>query len=450
MNRFATIALTLVLVSTLVAGPEGYWPAWRGPNATGAAVKGDPPTTWSESQNIKWKVAVPGAGSSSPVIWADRIIFLTAELISPQAVAPTPLVMAAAGPRQGGGPGGRGGRGGGLSSAPAGKYRFSVVCLNRADGKLLWQTPVAEATPHQGHHPTGSFASYSPVTDGKNIWASFGSRGLHCLDMDGNLKWSKDMPPMNIVMGFGEGGSCALAGDHIIVVHDHEGDSAIYCFNKDTGDLAWRKPRDEPTSWATPLPVDVNGKTQIITAATGAIRAYDPADGQIIWQCSGLTRNVIPSPVTDGKLVYCTSGYRGSALLAIELGRTGDLTGTDAVKWQVNEATPYVPSPLLYQNRLYVFSVNRAVLSCYQADTGKPLFTQQAIEGLREVYASGVGAAGRIYLTGRDGACAVLKAADAYEPLALNKLDDAFDASPAVIDNEIYLKGKNLYCIAAP
>jgi len=446
MYKLVVLTISFGLLTSLGSadfhGDSGsdYWPTWRGPDATGVAPKGNPPLTWSETKNIKWKVKLPGQGTSSPVIWGDRIFFLTAIETDKKG---SPAAQSAA---QGGG--GRrpfhGGR------PPTNVYKFDIVCLDRKTGKLLWQKTAREELPHEGHHSNyGGFASYSPVTDGKYVWASFGSRGVHCYDIDGNHKWSRDFGKMTIKMMFGEGSSPALAGDAVIVVIDHEDDSFIYALNKKTGEIIWKKDRDETTSWATPVTTSVNGRIQVITSATGLIRAYDLQTGELLWQCSGQTGNVIPSPVVGFGKVFCTSGFRGSALQAIELGRTGDLSGSDAITWQVNEATPYVPSPLLYGDKIYVCSVNRAVISCYQAQTGKANFVKQRLEGMGEIFASPVGAADRVYFVGKNGKTQVIKLSEKLQVLATNTLDDKFDCSAAIVGNELFLKGKeHLYCIA--
>jgi outer membrane protein assembly factor BamB len=433
--------LIAVCTQTPAAGADDWWPTWRGPAANGMAPKGNPPVAWSESENIKWKVAIPGQGHSSPVIWGNKIFLQTAidtgQAKSAEAQPAQPTAAA---------------NGGKSLSTPAPKtvHKFDLVCVDRTTGKILWQRTATEAVPHEGHQPTGTFANYSPVTDGKYIWVSFGSRGLHCFDLDGNLKWSQPLPTMQTIMGFGEGSSPALAGDAIIVVCDQVAGSAIFAFNKVTGEQLWRKDRDEPTSWATPAVAEVDGKTQVIVSATKLTRSYDAKTGDLIWQCSGQVRNVIPSPVLGFGMVFCTSGYQGSSLQAIKLaGSKGDLSGTDAVVWQVNQGTPYVSSPLLYGNRIYVFSVLAPRLSCYEARTGKPLFTEQTLEGINQVYASPVGVADRVYCPGRNGVTVVIRNADIFELLATNKLGDGFDASPAVIGDELYLRGnKSLYCIA--
>lgn len=440
MNRLLTTTLLIGFVSFCAGvcaqgeSAGDYWPAWRGPEATGVAVKGNPPVTWSETENVKWKVELPGEGASSPIVWGDKIFFHTAiETDKKGAAAPSEGQDR---PFHGG-------------ETPTNIYKFDLVCLDRNTGKLLWQKTVREEMPHEGHHPTHGFSSYSPVTDGTHVWAYFGSRGLHCYDMDGNHKWSVDLGKMEKRMMFGEGSSPALVGDTVVVVADHEGDSFIIAVDKETGKTVWKTDRDEGTAWATPLAVEVGDKVQIVTCATKLIRSYDAETGELIWQCGGLTGNVIPSPVSGFGKVFCTTGFRGYALLAIELGRTGDLSGTDAIIWQVNEATPYVPSPLLYGDKIYVCSVNSAVISCYQAETGKPNFVKQRLEGMDEIFASPVGAADHVYFVGRDGKTVVIKLSDEFEVLATNTLDDEIDASPAIVGDELFLKGKNFfYCIA--
>jgi outer membrane protein assembly factor BamB len=438
-----SFAVLTALVSKDACGASGsdFWPTWRGPDSTGAARTGNPPITWSETENVKWKVKVPGESLSSPIIWADKIFFLTAiptdKKVESEPDANAPQNQAS-------------GRGG-MSKPPTTVYKFDIVCMDRKTGNILWQKTAREELPHEGHQPTSSFASYSPVTDGKYVWAGFGSHGVYCYDMDGNQKWSRDLGRMKIRMGFGEGSSVALAGDALIVVMDQEGDSFIYALNKETGETLWQKARDEGTSWATPLPVEVNGALQVVTNATKFVRCYDVKTGDLLWQCSGQTQGVIPTPVSGFGMVFCTSGFRGSNLQAIELGRTGDLTGTDAVKWQVKQGTPYVPSPLLYGDKIYFSSSNDAIISCYQAQTGKANFTEQRLEELGTLYASPVGAAERVYFMSRNGAAQVIKHSDTFEVLATNKLDDEFNASPAVVGDELYLKGKeNFYCIAKP
>ncbi len=332
---------------------------------------------------------------------------------------------------------------------PTDVYKFTLICLDRKTGKPVWEKVAREEIPHQGHHPDHGFASHSPVTDGEHVYAYFGSRGLHCYDMKGNPKWSKDFGKMQTKMSFGEGSSPTLRGNALVINWDHEGEDFIVVLDKTNGRERWRQPRDEETSWGTPFVIRYGGRAQVITAATRKIRSYDLTTGEQLWECAGLTSNPIPSPVAGNGMLYATSGFRGSALLAIRLGREGDLTGTEAIAWSHNRNTPYVPSPLLSGNRLYFFSVSSGILSCFDATTGKPLIDATRIEALVGVYASPVAAAGRVYLVGRNGTVVVLKDSGALEVLATNQLEERFDASPALAAKELFLRGKeHLYCIA--
>jgi outer membrane protein assembly factor BamB len=355
---------------------------------------------------------------------------------------------------QGGFGGGR--RGGfGRGEPPTEIHQFALLCIDRQTGKTLWQKVASEVLPHEGHHRDHGFASHSPITDGQHVIAFFGSRGLHCYDMDGNLKWSKDLGRMQSLNGFGEGSSPALFGNTVIVNWDHEGDDFIAAFDKTTGNELWREPRNEKTTWSTPLVVEHNGKTQVIIGATDSIRSYDLKSGKQLWEAGGLTANVIPSPVSIGDMVFLTSGYRGNSLKAIRLGASGNIDGTDSIVWELGrgKGTPYVPSPLLYRDRLYIVSSHSAILSCYNARSGEPIAEMKRIEGLSGIYASPVAADGRVYVVGRNGTTAVLKHSaepvEEFEVLSTNQLDDPMDASAAIVGGEIFLRGhEHLYCIA--
>ncbi len=447
MRRWTQLALSIGLLTMMLPVDAvgqtkmGDWPQWRGPLCNGVAPEGNPPITWSEQRNIKWKIAIPGHGNATPIVCGNRVFILTA------VASKDPGPSAEAQPAQS--PGRRGWGHPLVGRKPTTPYKHMVLCLDRRTGKTLWQRTACEEIPHQSHHRDGDYASFSPVTDGQHVYAYFGSQGIFCYSVEGERKWEKDLGKMDIVMQFGEGGSPALHKDKLFVNFDHQGDSYLIALDKRTGKTIWKADRDEVTSWSTPFVVDVNGKSQVVVSAAGRVRGYDTESGEVVWQCGGLTRNVIPTPVAGLGKVFVTSGFRGSALLAIELGRRGDLTDSDAVRWQLDRGTPYVPSPLLYGERLYLLSVNTAVLSCYQADSGEPHFTGERLEDMTGVYASPVGVADRIYLLGRSGTAKVIRRSGNLEVLATNTLDDHFDASPAVAGNELFLRGKqHLYCIA--
>ena len=425
------LALSLAGQAVLAdSAADRFWPQWRGPLATGFAPQADPPITWSETSNVKWKTPIPGEGSATPIVWDNRIFILSAIGTGRKPSAPV------------------------AANAPDEIYQWVVLCLDRTQGRVLWQRTAREEAPHEGHQENNTFASASPVTDGQWLLAYFGSRGLHCYDLDGNLKWEKDFGKMKTRMGFGEGASPALSGDTVVVNWDTEGDDFILALDKQTGRELWRTPRDEATGWSTPLILEVNGQKQVVVNATKKVRSYDLATGKEIWSCSGQTANAIPSPVAAEGMVYLTSGFRGSALQAIRLGRAGDLTGSDAIAWSHNQGTPYVPSPLLTDHLLYVMQNNDAIVSCFNAVSGELYFDRERLEAIHSVYASPVSARDRVYILSREGTCVVLKKGPKAEVLAVNKLDDDTrhtDASMALVDKEAFIRTPhNLYCIAPP
>jgi outer membrane protein assembly factor BamB len=429
------VMLVLVPGSSLVAQQqpaERFWGQWRGPRGNGVSTTANPPIEWSETKNIKWKVEVPGRGSASPVVWGDRVYLLTAVPVGVSA-------SASHDPR------------GGMQPRVA--HRYTVLAIDRRDGKIVWERVAREAVPHSGtRQDNGTWASSSAATDGQQIIANFESSGMYAYDMEGKLLWQKDFGDKVIRNEFGEGATPVIYGNYVILVWDNLQDSFIVALDKRTGEERWRVGRNEVDSWATPLVVVHEGKPQVIANGMNRVRSYDLETGNVVWESEGTTMNAIPSPVAEDGTVILTAGFRGNDLKAIRLADAqGDITGTKAILWSLNRDTPYVPSPLLYNGILYLLKTNSGILSAYDYQTGKGHFLLQRTQGVSEIFASPVGAAGRVYLTGREGATLVLRQGPTYEVLATNTLDDGFDASAALVDNEIYLRGNRyLYCIAAP
>jgi len=324
-----------------------------------------------------------------------------------------------------------------------------LISLDRNTGKENWRRVAATQVPHEGHHRDHGYASGSPVTDGEHIIVSFGSRGLYCYDMKGKLQWKKDFGDMRMRNSFGEGTSPALHGDTVVLLWDHEGDSALYALDKKTGKLKWKTDRNEASGWCTPVVTIHDGVTQVIVNGTRAVRSYQLSDGKLLWQCSGQTSNAIPSVVVDENFAYAMSGFRGAHLAAIKLGGSGDLTDSKSVTWTANRGTPYTPSPLLSNGRIWYLSGNNGILSVRDTKSGKLLVEGERLDGVSGVYASPVSAGGRVYIAGRNGTVSVLKDSAKLEVLATNELDEKFDCSPAVVGDQIFLRGKeSLYCIA--
>lgn len=411
----------------------GNWPQWRGPLGTGTAPDADPPTFWSETENVRWKVEIPGLGHSSPIIQGDNVFLTTA--------IPTGEELAE---KYSGAPGAH-------DNLPISRrHQFAVICLDRKTGAKKWQTIVAEKLPHEGGHYTGSLASASPVADGKSIFAYFGTVGLFRLDLTGKVVWEKQLGIMNTKHGHGEASSPALSMGTIMVNFDHEGQSFVTAIRSTDGHEIWRVARDEVTSWSSPLIVNVDGKSQVIIAGTKRVRGYDLANGSVIWECGGLSANVVATPVAANGLVFVASSYDTRSMMAIRLKKaTGDITNSEHVVWSRTHRTPYVPSPLHYKDTLYFLRHYQGILSQVTATTGDEPIGPTRIEGTRNVYASPVAAADRIYVTDMEGATTVIRHG-IPRILARNQLDDRFAASMSIAGNEIFLRGhKQIYCIAS-
>jgi len=428
-------------------GPA-HWPEWRGPYRNGMAP-GDAPTTWNDKKNIKWKTEIPGRGFSTPVIWGDKMFLTTAIQTgktpepNPSAAAPNAGAQSPERGRRQGGPGG----GAGAQI----EHKFLLMCLDRKTGKVIWEKTARVATPHEGYHRTyGSFASNSPITDGKNLFVSFGSRGIYCYDMNGKLIWEKDLGvQMRMRNQFGEGAAPALDKDRIFLTFDQEDGSFFVVLDKRTGKELWRAERDEPSSWSTPLVIEHNGRGQVIVAATKKVRSYDVKTGKLIWECAGLGTNVISAPVYQDGVVFVMSGHRDPKLMAIKLGKEGDLSGTDAVLWSQTRGLSYTLSPVLHEGKLYVVT-DSGQLSSFNVTTGEPYYHQVRLPKPYNFKASPVGANGKLYLASEEGDVIVLKLGEKFEVVATNTLEDqTFIASPVIANGELFLRSHNwLYCVS--
>lgn len=406
--------------SSFLSGAEltvdpATWSHWRGPTGNGVAPEASPPTQFSATDGVKWKVMIGGSGSGSPVVWGQRVFVTTAV------------------------PAGAGG----------GQLQFQLRCYDRATGELIWNQTAITARPHEPTHSTNTFASASPCTDGQLVYAPFGSRGLYAYTLDGELVWERnDFGLMRMRNGFGEGSSPVLHQDRLILPWDHEGQSKLYSIDKSTGETVWVVNRDEPSCWATPLVIETSSGTQIIMNGQNRARAYDWDTGREIWSCGGQTQRPVACPVSDGRLVFIGSGFRGSFLGAFDPRGRGRLEGTSAVAWSVSRDTPDLASLLLSEGRLYYFKAKTGILTCVDAATGSPHYKTQRVPGVSTLYASPVAAGGFIYITGRRGNITVIRDAPTFEVIAENSMGETIDATPAAIDNELFIRGqRHLFCI---
>ncbi len=433
--NFKTLAILLFTAAPLPAEEvANNWHQWRGPEANGVSRTAKPPVRWSEDENVKWKVAIEGDGSSTPIIWGNKVFLLTAintGIVDPDLPKPEDQPERVFGIKY-----------------PNTLYRFVVLCLDRDTGKQVWRQAATERIPHEGHHGDNDFASASPTTDGRRLYCWFGSQGLFCYDLQGKKLWERDLGKAYVGASLGEGCSPVVHDGKLVIVRDHARQSTIHVLDASTGATLWEQNRDEPNAWATPRVLEHSGRTQVITAASNFVRSYDLHTGEIIWQCSGLTSNVIPCPVVQGDVVYCMSGYQGHSLLALRMTETGDISDTDAVLWSRNQGTPYTPSPLLYDGMLYFNQSHQAILTCLEAQTGDAIIPRTRLNGISKIYASPAGADDRVYLTGRNGTTLVFSRTDDLNVLAENSVDDQVDSSPALVGRQLFLRGsKFLYCI---
>ena len=423
--------LVLLVASTLPAFPSEaneVWPAWRGPTMNGhAAATAKPPVQWSENENVKWKVELPGLGCSTPSVWDNKIILTyarpTGRKIEVEQTDPN-------------------------NPKPDEVQELFVAAYDLETGQQVWQTKVSEAVPHEKGHKTGSYASASTVTDGERICAFFGSLGLFALDMDGNLLWDQEFPKMTTLAEFGEGASPALQDNMLVIPWDEEGQSFVAGIDTSTGNEVWRTQRETDSAWTTPLIVNDGQKFVAIVAGSKDTRAYDVQSGEEVWNCGGMPMNPTSSPVADGDVVFVGNNYRGKAVQAIRFaGASGDLSETENLLWTYEKSASYVPTPVVTDGKLYFLKDSVGILACLDATTGDVVFAGRRI-GLKNIHASPMVADGRIYIPSREGDTVVLDPSDDCKELAKNHLDDVFDASPVAIGARLILRGReNLYCI---
>jgi outer membrane protein assembly factor BamB len=429
MRQFLAILALAALVSAAAEGPAA-WPQFRGPGALGVAAD-DPrlPDAWSATENLVWRVPIPGLGWSSPIVWGDRVIVTTA--VEQGQTEP---------PRQGLYLGGE-------RPAPKTSCRWLVLCLDVATGKVLWEVTAHEGVPGGARHTKNSFASETPVTDGERVYAYFGNTGLFVYDMDGKPRWSKRWEPVTTRGNWGTAASPVLHGDRLYIVNDNENQSWLVALDKRTGEQVWRVERQEKSNWSTPY-VWVNDKrTEIVTPGTGKTRSYD-LDGKLLWELTGASGITIPSPFAKFGLLYVASGFlMGSRqpLWAIRPGGSGDITPmpgeteTDAIAWWLPRGAAYNPSPLVYGEELYVL-LDGGLLSCYDAKTGEVRYERERLPGSGSYTVSPWAYNGWVFCLAEDGGTRVLKAGKTFQPLGRNALDEMCLACPALANGSLFIR----------
>ena len=390
-----------------------HWPHWRGPAHDGIAPT-KLATEFGDDKNLRWKIELPGRGVSSPLVVGARLYLTTA-------------VPTGATPAEG---------------VAAEEQSFELHAYERADGKLAWKAVACVATPHEGFHKSyGSYASASPVCDGERLYVSFGSHGLYAYGLDGKLLWKHELGTRLVMRnGFGEGLAPVLAGDVLVQVCDQEQDSFVIALDKRTGKELWRSSRTEPSTWATPLVTQVGDRLEVVTGGTTRVRSYAPRDGKLLWECAGLGLNVIPALVRHGDLVLAMSGYRDPRLMAIRLGKSGDLGGTDAVAWSSVKGCAYTASPVLHDG-LYYTVTDRGLISCFDAASGAAHYLEERLPRGSQLKSSPIAAGEFLYVPTEAGEVHLVRLGPKLEVAATNTFaEQVFVASPAAAEGTLYLR----------
>ena len=433
-----TVLIAVFSNSIINAKPPANWPQWRGPDSQGVSTERGLPSEWTTSKNVKWKTPIAGRGHSSPIVWGKKI-FLTTALDGETIPGRTPGVTHrlldgtdfvhpdAVGADL--------------------KHTFKVICLDRDTGKILWERVAYEGTVHDSRHKKASFASSTPATDGKYVFAFFGTEGLYAYDYNGKLLWKRDLGKLGTA-SVGYGVSPLLFGDLVIMQCDESGgQSFIAAFDKRTGKEAWRVARKVDVTWSSPVLVHTATRTELVTAAAEAIIAYDPATGKELWRHKGLESNAVPTPVVSKDLVVVTSGYPTKIALALRGGGSGDITGTSQLVWSYNKGTAYVPSPILYGDYVYLMTGNGSI-TCLDAKTGKVQYEGARVPKSITFMSSPVAFDGKILLTSEDGDTFLIKAGPVHQVLGTNTIGEPVYASPAIADGKIFIRGeRTLYAI---
>jgi outer membrane protein assembly factor BamB len=406
----------VALVSLLSSGDAAHWPAWRGPSGNGVAP-GAAARAFGDGQGVRWKVAVPGRGMSTPIVLGDALYLSTAS------------------------PGGDGE-----------EQSFELHCLERKTGATRWKAVAKVATPHEGFHKSyGSYASASPVTDGERVYVSFGTQGVFAYGLDGKLVWSFDAG-VKLAMrnAFGEGLAPVLAGDVLVQVADQENGSFAFGLDKKSGKELWRVPRDEPSTWATPLVTELGGALQVVTSGVKRTRSYEPATGKLLWEAPGAGLNAIPTVLRHQDLVFVMSGHREAKILALDLGKDGP--GKDVkeppTRWTSTKGCGYTASPVL-AGGLYYTVTDRGLISCFDAATGEAHYMEERLPRGSALKSSPIAAGDFLYVPTEAGEVHLVKLGPKYEVAATNTFaEQVFIASPAWAEGDLYLRSvTHLLCV---
>lgn len=392
-------------VSAQGVGEE--WPGWRGPRGDGTSLETGIPVRWNKSENIHWKVAIPGKGHSSPIIWGDRV-FVTTCLENEQ--------------------------------------KRVLICLDRGDGKVIWERTVLVAKLEE-KHGLNSYASSTPATDGKHVWVSFldfPHMEVVCYDFEGNQVWMKSPGKFYSKHGF-----CSppiLYKDMVILNGDQDAEAYLVALDKTTGEERWRTDRPNRTrSYSPPLIVDAAGKKQLVLSGNKCVASYDPDTGKQHWLIDGPTEQFVASLVYTDEVFFMTGGYPEYHLMGIAPDGQGNITKSKHILWHERKGASYVPSPIAHDKYFFIVT-DKGLASCLEAKTGQWQWKEQRLGNHHS--SSPVYAHGHLYFLDDGGQMFVLKAGPQFEIVSKNPLEEECYSSPAIAHGQIFIRAlHHLYCI---
>ena len=433
----------LLMLAALAPAPDPNvtvnWPQWRGAQSTGVAPDKNLPTEWSATKNVAWKTPIPGNGYSSPIVWGNRIFLTTAiagDIIPGRAVGKTHKLEGADYVHP---------------DATGWNYKQTIklISLDAASGRILWDRTMIDGPVFDSSHSYGSYASLTPVTDGKYVFSYFGTDGVFAYDFQGNQIW-KTNPGEYGTLGVGYGASPLLFENLLILQCDDDNgeNSAMLALDKSTGKQVWRVKRPTTLGWSSPIVAVSNGHAELLTSGLEFVIAYDPRTGKELWRAKGLENNAVATPLWKDDMVYFSAGYPAKKTLAIHMGGSGDVTGTSKIAWTYDKGTGYVPSNIVYGDYIYLIT-DKGLLSCLDAKTGAVKYDNGRAPTPARFTASPVAYDGKVFITSEDGDTHVIEAGPEHKVLRTNTLDERILASPAIAGGSLYIRGvKNLYKIS--
>ena len=447
-QSITSVGAALVVAALTVPGlteisasaAEDNWPKFRGLKAGVAEDSPTLPGTWNQTENVVWKLEIPGQGWSSPIVWNDLIVLTS---VVSEAPGPGPQVGLYDGHSS--------------SAIPTSIHKWMVYGIDLNDGQLRWEREVRSSAPPIAKHGKNSYASETAVTDGERVYVYFGGIGLFAFDLDGTPVWSQDFDALDYRSGWGSGASPVLHEDRIYIVNDNEGQSFIAAFDKQTGDERWRVERDEGSNWSTPFVWENSVRTEIVTAGTDKVRSYG-LDGELLWELAGMTWITAPTPFAAHGLLYVSSGFLSDPVrpvYAILPGAIGDITLPDGrtrneyIAWSNPKLGTYSTSALVYGDYYYTL-LDRGFLICTDARTGEEVYSRKRIAKRATAFTASLWAYNdKVFALSEEGETFVIKAGPEYEVLGNNPLDEMAMATPAVANGSLIIRTASyLYRIA--